>query len=158
MRFSLLVLTLVSSSLQAQSSFPTEERTYRIDIEAEQGSGHCPRYFELVETNRYYEGGLEARATAWLQWMAEPFEISQYKSQKVVWRAKLKRTYAYCKGKASIGTVNGYPAEGLEHIQASFQNGYVDFIIDVSPYGSMAIVSKYKVKSKNPDYSWALAD
>ncbi len=151
------ILLLASSSARAHEE-NTAENTYRLNVHKKHGSGACPGYFEVVEKSRFYEGGFEVSAVAWLQWMAGPFSFVQSKEKSVTWAAKLDRPYEHCQGKASIATIDGYPAEGANHLRAHLGSGYIYFTLDISSYGDMTAIMYQNITANNPSYRWAVAD
>lgn len=151
------ILLLSASSAWAHQE-NTAESTYRLTIDKKPGSGACPNYFEVIEKSRFYEGGFEVGATAWLQWMAEPFSFHQSKEKSVTWSAQLKASYAHCHGKARIKSIDGYPAEGANHLRAQLAGGYIYFTLDISSYGDMTAITYQDITSYNPSYRWAVAD
>lgn len=149
------IFLLTAAHAAADSSI---ESTFRLTLDKKAGSGLCPAYFDVVETTRFYEGGFEAGATAWLQWMAAPFSFVESKDKSVTWGAELNSTYRHCRAHARVASVNGFPVEGDFHIRARFTAGYIYFTLDVSPYGEMTAITYQNIIRHNPSYRWADAD
>lgn len=162
MRYPVAVFISGIFLLSASSAWAHQENTaenrYRLTIDKKHGSGSCPDYFEVVEKTRFYEGGFEVSAVAWLQWMAEPFSFYQSKEKSVTWAAALKPAYAHCQGKARITSLDNYPVEGANHLRAHMVGGTLYFTLDISSYGDMTAITYQNITAHNPSYRWAVAD
>lgn len=151
-------LSLVLSSASFAEDIASYVTNYRLGITKYQGSGHCPGYFDVAESSRWYEGGAEMSATAWLQWMAGPFSFISSQDKSVTWGARLLSKYRHCHGHAKIISINGEWPEGANHLKAHFASGKVYFTLDISSYGDPVAITYQNIQSGNPKYRWAAAD
>lgn len=114
-------------------------------------SGRCPQSVGISISNRQYEGGMENTVTADTGQIAGAARIVSYGQKFVKYSAALKQQYSSCIGRSR--TMAGEYPYKLE-----FQNGNVNFIVDLRNISRTSQISRVRVISSRPYVQWAIAD
>jgi len=114
-------------------------------------SGRCPQSVGISITNRQYEGGMETTVIAETSEIAGAGRFVSSGQKFVNYSAALKQEYTSCIGRSKA-------MRGEYPYKLEFQNGQVNFIVDLRHISKTSQISRVRVISSRPYVQWAIAD
>jgi hypothetical protein len=145
----LSVLLLTTAALTQR--LPIAAAQSNASIAVASTSGSCPQSVSISISNRQYEGGMENTVTAETGAIAGAARIVSYGQKFVKYSAALKQEYSSCIGRSRAMT-------GESPYKLEFQNGQVNFIVDLRNISKTSQISRVRVISSRPYVQWAIAD
>ena len=123
--------------------------------------GGCPKEVTVISrSSPYREGGYDAFGEAQLSSIAGPARFEASDRFSTTWRAQLKPQYRSCI--ATAGLVDEDNSPDPSFMSMRFENGYVDFILNMSGYsdvnGYTLNIIYQNIEAGNPVWRWGGTD
>ncbi len=156
------IVSLGSSPAQAQAAPQPVSETFKIYSSLDAyDEGSCPENVTVITTSSpYREGGYDALGLAQLSKIAGPARFEASDRFSTTWRARLKPQYRSCIGTGGLVDEDGSPNPSFMRMR--FENGYVDFILDMTGYSDVndytLNILYQNIEAGNPVWRWGGTD